>query len=1121
MARIGVFICHCGTNIAGTVNVPKVLEAARKMPMVTFVDENRYTCSDPGQSSIREAIIENRLNRVVIGSCSPRMHENTFRKTVASAGLNPYLLEMANLREHCSWVHGDGEESATQKAIELIRMAVAKVARHEALFPKQFGLTKRALIIGGGIAGIQAALDIANSGHEVVLVEREPTIGGRMAQLDKTFPTLDCSACILTPKMVDVAQHPNITLLSYAEVQEVKGFVGNFQVKIKKKARYVDEEKCTGCADCIKACPVEVDSEFDVGMGKRKAIYIPFPQAVPNKYVIDRKETPPCKVACPIHMDVQGYLALIATGKLKEAYELIRRTNPLPAVCGRVCYHPCEEVCKRGYLDQPLAICSLKRFAADQIDIEEIEIPQIAKNGKRVAIIGSGPAGLTAAHDLSLSGYEVTIYEALPQAGGMLRVGIPEYRLPKDTLDGDIRYIEKLGVKIKTNTKVGEQVKLEDLRGSYQAIFIATGAHESMRLGIPGEEALGIIHGVDFLRAVNLGQKVEIGGRVVVVGGGNTAIDAARVARRLGSSVTILYRRSREEMPANATEIEAAEAEGIEIMFLAAPTKVIAEGDRVKEIECVRMRLGEPDASGRPRPIPVEGSQFTIDVDTLIPALGQAPNLAFAQGLGLELSPRGTLMVDEATLATNIEGVFAGGDVVTGPAMVIEAMAAGRKAARSIDRYLKGEPLAAGEIGEEEAPQRLSKEEIAVLRERFPKQDRVRMTELALEERIKDFKEVELGYSLAQAQQEAERCLSCGVCSECRECEKLCQAKAINYEMKDEFIDVEVGAIVVATGFKTFDHRVYGEYGGGKHPDVITGLQLERLLSASGPTGGEVVRPSDGLHPKTVVFVSCVGSRDEQKGRSYCSKVCCMYMAKHAIMLKEHDPEVQCYIFYIDVRAGGKDFDEFAQRAQREYGTLYLRGRVSKIYQDGKKLVVCGEDSLIGRPVEIAADLVVLATGMEHSAGAAELARILNISYDTYNFFIEAHPKLRPVETQTDGIFLAGACIGPRDIPECVAQGSAAAAKVAALFSQDVLTTDPMVAMIDPIRCSGCLLCTQVCPFSAIDTQLTRDGRTIAVVNETLCKGCGLCVAACRFGAANLRGFTQQQLLAQVTSLWQ
>jgi len=350
---------------------------------------------------------------------------------------------------------------------------------------------------------------------------------------------------------------------------------------------------------------------------------------------------------------------------------------------------------------------------------------------------------------------------------------------------------------------------------------------------------------------------------------------------------------------------------------------------------------------------------------------------------------------------------------------------------------------------------------------------------------------------------------------------KLCQAGAIDHDMQDQIIDLDAGAVVVATGYKTFDHTVYGEYGGGRLPDVITSLQLERLMSASGPTLGEIVRPSDGKHPHTVVFISCVGSRDELKGHSYCSKFCCMYMAKQAIMLKEHDPNVQCYIFYIDIRAGGKDFDEFARRAQQEYGTLYLRGRVSKVFQDGDKMIVCGEDSLIGRPVEIPADLVVLATAAEPNDGAAELAQTLKISYDTNHFFIEAHPKLRPVETQTDGIFLAGCCVGPRDIPESVAQGGAAAAKVAALFSQDHLMTDPMVSTIDALKCGGCLLCNDVCPFGAIGPQVLRDGRTVSVVNESLCKGCGLCVAACRFGAANLRGFTQQQLLAEVTSLWQ
>ncbi|MCX5999363.1 MAG: FAD-dependent oxidoreductase, partial [Chloroflexi bacterium] len=680
----------------------------------------------------------------------------------------------------------------------------------------------------------------------------------------------------------------------------------------------------------------------------------------------------------------------------------------------------------------------------------------------------------------------------------------------------------KLGVEIKTNTRVGdkEKVKLGDLKKLYDAVLIASGAHSSLKLGVPGEESQGVIHGVDFLRAVNLGQKVDVGQRVAVIGGGNRAIDAAGVARRLGAHVTVVYRRGRDEMPANDIEIQGAEEEGVEIMLLAAPTKVIAEGGKVAKIECVKMALGEPDASGRPRPVPTKGSEFTLDVNTVIPALGQSPVLDFVKGLGLEPSRRGTLDVSEASLATKVEGVFAAGDVVTGPLMVIDAMSAGRKAASAIGKYLTGEPLPK-EAQAKAVPQKPTADEVAKLKEEHPREERAKMPELASAERIRSFKEVELGFDLARAQEEAKRCLSCGVCSECRECVKLCQAGAINHDMKDEIVEAKVGSIVVATGYKPFDPSVYGEYGGGRLPDVITGLQMERLMSASGPTMGEIVRPSDGQHPHTVVFISCVGSRDELKGHAYCSKFCCMYMAKQAIMLKEHDPHVQCYIFYIDIRAGGKDFDEFSRRAQQEYGTLWLRGRVSKIYQDGKQLMVCGEDSLIGRPVEIPADLVVLATAAEPSDGAAELAQTLKVSYDTNHFFIEAHPKLRPVETQTDGIFLAGSCIGPRDIPESVSQGSAAAAKVAALFSQEFLTTDPMVAAIDQVKCSGCLLCNDVCPFSAIGPQQTRDGRTVSVVNETLCKGCGLCVAACRFGAANLRGFTQQQLLSEVVSLWQ
>jgi heterodisulfide reductase subunit A2 len=570
-------------------------------------------------------------------------------------------MEMANIREHCSWVHGDDKPAATRKAIDLVKMIVAKIRRDEPLTPGQAGVTKRALVIGGGVAGIQAALDVADGGYQVLLVEREATIGGRMAQLDKTFPTLDCSACILTPRMVEAGQHPNITLMASSEVEKVKGFVGNFEVTIRQKAKYVDHNVCTGCGSCWQKCPEKVTSEFDSGMGMRSCIHIPFPQAVPNKPVIDWDN-------CRYHKFIKG----------KE-------------------------------------------------------------EGKK-----------------------------LPQ---------------------------------------------------------------------------------------------------------------------------------------------------------------------------------------------------------------------------------------------------------------------------------------------------------------------------------------------------------------CRICEKLCPTGAIRFEDEDVVVTEEVGAIVVATGYGTFDHSAYPEYGGGRYRDVVTGLQFERLLNASGPTSGEVVRPSDGKHPKTVVFVQCVGSRDDRVGRPYCSKICCMYTAKQAILLKEHEPEAQAYVFYIDIRAGGKDYEEFVRRSQEEYGTLWMRGRVSKIHEEDGKLIVRGEDSLIGRPVEIAADMVVLATGVEASKGADELARTLSVSYNDYGFIVEAHPKLRPLESNTDGIYLAGMVSGPRDIPETVAQGSGAAAKVLGLLSKDSLVTEPMISSVNAARCAGCFTCQQVCPYNAIGEEALRNGRVVAKTNESLCKGCGSCVVACRPGAMNLKGFTDQQIFAEIMAL--
>jgi heterodisulfide reductase subunit A len=659
LKRIGVFVCWCGTNIAGTVNIESLIEAAGEMPGVVYAAHYKYMCSEIGQSMIKEAIAGEGLNRIVVASCSPRMHETTFRKTAEAAGLNPYLVEIANIREHCSWVHKDQGE-ATAKAVALLRAAVAKVARDRELWAASIPVEPRALVIGGGIGGIQAALDIADAGFEVDLVERTPSIGGRMAQLDKTFPTLDCSACILTPRMVEAAAHPNITLYTYSEIEKVDGYVGNFEVTIRKKARNVEAEKCTGCGICWEKCPARVKSEFDEGLSMRRAIYIPFPQAVPNVPVIDR------------------------------------------------------------------ASCRW-----------------------------------------------------------------------------------------------------------------------------------------------------------------------------------------------------------------------------------------------------------------------------FAKG-------------------------------------------------------------------------------------------------------------------------------KCGLCS------KSCPAGAIDFEQQDELLQKRYGAIVVATGFDLLELDDFGEYSYGKHPDVLTSLEFERLINSSGPTGGRLLRPSNQKPPQNVVFIQCVGSRDKSRGKSYCSKICCMYSAKHAILFKEKYPEAQAYVFYIDIRTAGKDFEEFHRRAVEEYGALYLKGSVGKVFPDGDRLLVKGVDSLSGQAVEIEADMVVLAAAVKARSDAPQLARLLGISTDAHAFFTEAHPKLRPVEAHTAGIFLAGACQGPKDIPETVSQAGAAAAKVIVLLGRDNLWSDPCVAEVDKSLCSGCLSCIEVCPSGAITEKRIEErvhGKTlprprrVAEINAALCLGCGSCTVACRSGAVNLKGFTNEQLMAEVDAL--
>jgi len=940
-------------------------------------------------------------------------------------------------------------------------------------------------VVGAGIAGMQASLDLAEAGFKVHLIERLSAIGGRMAQLDKTFPTNDCAMCTISPRLVECDKHLNIDILTNAEVMGIDGEAGAFTLSLLKHPRYVDAEKCNACGDCEEVCPVLLPDAHDEGLDRRKVIHKRYPQAIPNAYAIDKGLRPPCRLTCPAGVNVQGYVALIGRGKFREAVDLIRERHPLPGVCGRICHHPCEFKCNRREIDEGVAVNALKRFAADwvkkQKETEKGEsekrstpFPPSPRNGEResrrngedffagspvlrlsdsgggrgravpgslvprlpgsggaqgkVAVVGSGPAGLTCASDLARMGYAVTIFEAAPVPGGMLRMGIPAYRLPKEVLQAEIDDLLAEGIDLKLNTPIGPDLTLDHLRLGYRAIFLAVGAQKSRMLSLPGANLDGVLPGLDFLRDVNLGRPVKVGRRTVVIGGGNVAVDVAQTALRLGAEeVHLVCLESRGEMPAHAWEVEDALEEKIVLHCSRGPKRFVGEEGRVTGLETLDC-ASVFDADGRFNPKLVEGTESVLPADTVIVAIGQASDFSFlGKDEPLKVTRRGTLEVDDLTLETSAPGVFAGGDAVKGPASAVDAVAQGHEAAVSIHRYLSGLNL---KLGRERREQQAA----GVPSWDFDRSPRQVMPRRSAEERAGGFAEIELGFTEEQAVAEARRCLSCGLCSECLQCVKACQPGAIDHEAQPEAADLRVGAVILAAGFERFDARLRGEYGYGRYPNVVTSLAYERILSASGPTAGKVQRPSDGGTPRRIAWIQCVGSRDAACGAPYCSSVCCMAATKEAVMTREHDPEVETTIFYNDIRAFGKGFERYYEAAKKERGVRYVRGIPSAVKElQRSKNLLLRHTLDDGSAHEEEFDLVVLSVGMTPAAEAKETAQRLGVELNPYGFVKTG--RFAPNLTSRPGVFACGALEEPMDIPEAVTAASSAAALAGELLA--------------------------------------------------------------------------------------
>ncbi|MCL5774163.1 MAG: FAD-dependent oxidoreductase [Firmicutes bacterium] len=882
------------------------------------------------------------------------------------------------------------------------------------------------MVAGGGIAGMQAALDMADSGFRVYIVEKSPALGGVMSQLDKTFPTNDCAMCTMAPRLVGTGSHLNIDIITQAEIEKISGSAGNFTVSVRKKNRYILEDKCTGCGACTEVCPVEIPSNFDLGLSKRKAIYRNYPQAVPRTFSIDKKGISNCKSSCLIGKSVQGYVSLAAQGRFEEALKVIKRDDPFPSITSRICFHPCEEKCGRTELDEPLNIRMIERFVSDYQYENPVEIKPFEFTKKeKIAVIGAGPSGISAAYQLGIMGYRADVFDSSPKPGGMLRAAVPTYRIPVDILDREMLNIEKLGIKIHSGVTIGKDKSFSDLQKEYSAVYIAAGSQKPRTLNLPGENMNGVYQGLDFLRKVNRGEKADLGKKVAVIGGGNVAMDAARTALRLGKSEVKIYCiEPREALPAWDWEAEGAEEEDIEINGLVLPKKIIEKNGKVSGIEMVKVKLGEPDERGWRPPVPIEGTEFQVSADTVIITIGQAVDLSFLpEELKLEKHRSGTLIVDPDTQATNFPSIFAGGDVVRGPASATAAIADGKRAAAAIDRFLRGEKFVKPEEKEVVSPE---------IKRGMKKTKRNEPLLLPAGERKIDFREFEKPFDKDTVLAEASYHISACKCAECLLCVEKCEANAIDHNMsRESLIDLNVGAVILSPGFDLFDGAKKEEYGMGRYPNVVSSLQFERTLSASGPTFGQVLRPSDSRHPRKIAFIQCVGSREEE--RKYCSSVCCMYATKEAMVAKDHEPGLECNVFFIDMRAYGKGFDDYFERAKK-MGIKYTRCRPSSIKEEPEtRNLKFQYQNEAGELLTEEFDMVVLSSGLCAPESTKKWKEILGLKVDEYGFC--RTEKLKPLDSGVEGIFVCGPYSEPKDIPDSVTQASGAASRAMSLLA--------------------------------------------------------------------------------------